>query len=412
MICGNCGFQNTPGDEFCGSCGHFLAWTGDQAGQHDAAIGSSLAGSAGDPPAGTPGALPSEFPTVVGLPAGSAPPAGSALPAGSAPPAGSASPPPGVDDPPQAQPQAAINWPAGLQRCDVCGTANELSRAFCLNCGSKLKRAGTTTGAALAVAAARAERRRGTLMVLYVIGGVFLFVVAAAAAFVAFGGLSPATTAPPVTQAASVVEANPSASLIAPGSALASEGLSPTDQPIATSPASLEPPATPVPSTLVTTQPPETAPPATVPPAGGFVCAASTFGASQPGGWRIVRSHWSHKGPADTLTLEMQPSDSVSSASVDASILPPDQVELTYGVPGPSSGEVAVVLAFNDSVGLSTPFGSSVGYKALQEFQMYRNAGRVYLVMGVNGSGCYGLASDAWTTGLSAAPELVVSLQH
>jgi len=81
-------------------------------------------------------------------------------------------------------------------------------------------------------------------------------------------------------------------------------------------------------------------------------------------------------------------------------------------VPGPSSGSLAVVLAFNDAVGLSGPFGSPVGYKALQEFQIYRNAGRVLVVMGVNGSGCYGLSSDAWTAGSATAPELAVAVQH
>ena len=35
--------------------------------------------------------------------------------------------------------------------------------------------------------------------------------------------------------------------------------------------------------------------------------------------------------------------------------------------PGPSSGNVAVVLAFNDAVGLSGPFGAQIGYRTLQE---------------------------------------------
>ena len=108
----------------------------------------------------------------------------------------------------------------------------------------------------------------------------------------------------------------------------------------------------------------------------------------------------------------MQPGLSISTASVDANILPPDQVQSTYGVPGPSTGDVAVVLSFNDAVGLTGPFGSPVGYKALQEFQIWRTGGRVYVVMGVNGSGCYGLSSDAWTTGSTTAPELAVALEH
>ena len=90
----------------------------------------------------------------------------------------------------------------------------------------------------------------------------------------------------------------------------------------------------------------------------------------------------------------------------------PDQVQSTYGVPGPSSGAVAVVLAFNDAVTVSFPFCSPVGYKALHEFDIYRNSGRVLVVMGVNGAGCYGLSSDAWTSGSTTSPELAVALQH
>ena len=93
------------------------------------------------------------------------------------------------------QSDAALSWPAGLQRCDMCGTANELSRTFCLNCGAQLKRAGTTTSAALAVAKAQEERRRGMRMVGYVVGGALLFILAAAIGFVALGGLSPAPAA-------------------------------------------------------------------------------------------------------------------------------------------------------------------------------------------------------------------------
>ena len=390
MICANCGFQNAPGDEFCGSCGQFLAWSGtpDEA----TAAGAGAGGAVPPPPTGPFAAQP-----VV-------------------PPPGQAGPPPAIGPPPPAPPaNPAIQWPAGLQRCDVCGTANELSRTFCLNCGAKLKRAGTTTSAALAVAAAQAERRRSMRMAGYAVLGTVIFVGAIAIAFVAFGGLAPVVPAATATPLSSLVAVNPSGSPVAPGSSSASSAV-PTGQPSVTLPASLEPPATAVASNPIVTAPPDTAPPATppasAPPAGGFVCSASTFSAAQAGGWKIVRAHWSRKGVADTLALEMEPSSSGSTASVDANIVAPDQVQPTYGVPGPSSGSLAIVLVFNDAVSLSGPFGSPVGYKALQEFQIYRNAGRVVVVMGVNGSGCYGLSSEAWSTGSSAAPELDVAIQH
>ena len=86
----------------------------------------------------------------------------------------------------------------------------------------------------------------------------------------------------------------------------------------------------------------------------------------------------------------MSPESSTSTASVGANILPPDQVATTYGVAGPVKGDVAVVLAFNDAVA-QAQFGSLVGYKALQEFQIYTQVGAQFVVIGVNGTGCYGL---------------------
>ena len=369
MICANCGFQNAPGDEFCGSCGQFLAWTGR-----------------GDAPAAPAPAAPdvagAESPTVITPPSPPAP-----LPAAGA-------------------------WSANLQRCDACGTANELSRTFCLNCGAELKKTGTTNGAMLAAAATQEQHQNGVRLVAYAVGGALIFVLAAAVAFAALGGFGRGAPAPlPASSPGSLLAANPGASL-GPSAPAISTVAPATDQPIATLPVT-QATITPTPATAPPdTAPPATAPPATAPPAGGFLCTASTFSAVQPGGWKIFHAHWSRHGPADALFLEMEPATSGSTASVDANIMPPDQVQPTYGVPGPSSGNVAVVLAFNDAVSLSGQFGSPVGYKALQEFQIYRSGGRVLVVMGVNGTGCYGLSSDAWTSGSSTSPELAVALQH
>jgi hypothetical protein len=315
-------------------------------------------------------------------------------------------PPPGTYNP-------GINWPAGLQRCDVCGTANELSRTFCLNCGAKLKKAGTTTGTALAVAAARDERRREYRMIGYALGGALLFVVFAAGAFIVFGGLNPAPPIARPTPSPTLIGLNPGSS--ASAALTAPPVIVPTDVP-ASAVASFLPLPTPLGSLPDVTTPPATAPvasvpPATLPPAGGFVCAPSTFTASAPGGWRIFRAEWNRRGTADSLALLMSPESSASAASVGANILPPDQVATTYGVAGPTSGNVALVLQFNDAVD-SGAFGSFVGYKALQSFQITRKSGLTYVVIGANGSGCYGLTSDAWTAGLSTTPSLIVSLQR
>ena len=55
---------------------------------------------------------------------------------------------------------------------------------------------------------------------------------------------------------------------------------------------------------------------------------------------------------------------------------------------------------------------SQIGYRTLQGFQITRKSGLVYAVIGVNGSGCYSVTSDAWTSGSTLVPELVISLQR
>ena len=170
----------------------------------------------------------------------------------------------------------------------MCGTANELSRTFCLNCGAKLKKAGTTTGTALAVAAAQDERRREYRMIGYALGGALLFVVFAAGAFILFGGLSPAVPIARATPPPTLIGVNPGSS--ASAALTAPPVFVPTDVP-ASAVASFLPLPTPLGSLPDVTSAPPTVPvasvpPATVPPAGGFVCAPSTLNASVPGGWR------------------------------------------------------------------------------------------------------------------------------
>ncbi len=400
MICGNCGFQNASTDEFCGSCGQFLAWTGTPADETRAA---AAAGSLG---CRTAAAWESGRNTRRSA-------AAAARNRASAPSAATAAAPPPPADP-------GIQWPAGLQRCDVCGTANELNRTFCMNCGSQLKRAGTVGG--YTAAAARASKPTNWRPLLYLVGGLVILLVFAGIAFVAFGGLGALGPRGTGSPSASLVAGTPSAgpSLNPSASAGPSESLPPaTLTPTFGPPASVEPPtpSPPAPSeeppaTPTTTLPPATSPPATAPPAGEFVCAASSFNAAQPGGWQIFQAHWSRRGPADTLFLEMRPASSGSTATVQANILPPDQVESTYGVPGPASGDVAVVLAFNDAVTVTGPFQAPVGYRVLQEFSVSRKNGLVYVVIGVNGSGCYNLSADAWTSGSATSPELAVALQR
>jgi hypothetical protein len=107
MQCSRCGFANTPGDQFCGSCGTFLEWEGTPA---SPAV------------TGAPGAATT--PPAPGSPAPGSPAPGAA---------GTAAPPSGVRPGP-----APVPVDEGLLRCPACGIANPGSRTFCQTCGAKL----------------------------------------------------------------------------------------------------------------------------------------------------------------------------------------------------------------------------------------------------------------------------------
>ena len=62
LVCRRCGFTNVPGDAFCGSCGAFLEWEGQPAG--DGAPAPAAAGDPDVPVVGVVGVPASEAPTV------------------------------------------------------------------------------------------------------------------------------------------------------------------------------------------------------------------------------------------------------------------------------------------------------------------------------------------------------------
>ena len=105
LVCRRCGFANVPGDQFCGSCGAFLEWEGEPAGQ----------------PATPP--VETHDPDVPAVR-----------------PAGAQAAAAGVSPVAPTQPVAA---PAadGLLRCPACGIANAAGRTFCQSCGTKLAEA-------------------------------------------------------------------------------------------------------------------------------------------------------------------------------------------------------------------------------------------------------------------------------
>ena len=227
MICRHCGFQNAPGDEFCGNCGKYLEWdSGAEAGQ-----------------AGDEGV--SDDTQVTPLPP--PPPA--------APPPPPTTPPPAYPPPPAAvPPQMArpVQPPVyGAVTCWNCGQNNPPNRAFCQNCGERLS---VSTLPSERAAMARPDGDGGNRWGLIVgIGLVGVVLLAAIGAAMFLGG-EPGPTASPTGGAVVSPSGEPSPTDLPTDQ--------PTDQP--TEPPSLPP-----------TTPPVTEPP-TAPPPTPVNCATST----------------------------------------------------------------------------------------------------------------------------------------
>ena len=147
VTCANCGFLNEPGDEFCGDCGTYLAWSGAQGGPGDTTVPPDQAATT--PPTAT---YDVGHPTARDCRCPSSATCGSAT-TGSATTAtrGRAT---GVSGTPQ---PTAAGWSAGYQvmpppamggqPCRTCGLVNPPGRTFCQRCGQRLDPAvGTMAG--------------------------------------------------------------------------------------------------------------------------------------------------------------------------------------------------------------------------------------------------------------------------
>ena len=297
--------------------------------------------------------------------------------------------------------------PPQLERCTVCGTANEVTRTFCMKCGSALPKseapayiaAGTVSGAQ--VATARADKKPANLRPLaYLVGGLLIFLVFVGLAFLALGGLNGAATAPTGSPLRTLVAAGPTASASGiDASPLESIGAITTA----------------VPGTNNAAPSPATSSAATAPPtasAPGVSCETSHLDAAVPGGWKISSLTSSRTAQADRLSVHMNPTAAAGTAAVDAVLMAPADVQATVGVPGPASGNVALVLSFNEAVALSFDTTLDAGYRALKEASLWRHAGRAYLVAGINGNGCFDLASAGWSTGAAEATTLDVDIER
>ena len=100
IVCKICGFDNEPGAQFCGSCGGFLEWTGEQ--------------TAPEPPIAPIPPTPAPQPTTSGTPVVA------------------------PDSPTTAYPTVPEQVDPGQLICPSCGLANERDRVFCRRCAAEL----------------------------------------------------------------------------------------------------------------------------------------------------------------------------------------------------------------------------------------------------------------------------------
>jgi hypothetical protein len=248
MICNNCGFQNAPGDQFCGSCGKFLEWTAD-AGAAEEAVSDET--QIAPPPESTADAGPPPPP----------PPAPSAAEA--------AQPTAIEPGPPVPVQHVSSSLAAGII-CWNCGRQNPSSRSFCQQCGERLNvgaaRAGAAGAGAAGAGAARAGSRRaddssGNRRMLAIgIGVIALLLLAGGAAAIFLGGGPGASPSPTPTDAALPLSPSPDASVEPSPSVDASPSQSPLPTP--STPAGTSP----SPSPSGTPTAPPTAPPTPAPP--------------------------------------------------------------------------------------------------------------------------------------------------
>ena len=220
IICRRCGTANTPGDQFCGSCGAFLEWEGQPAEPGPVSAGGGPPVAATNVPprtSGMPDIVPSD-PIWPPEPDRSTAPSSPAV-------------------------SPADDAAAGLIRCPSCGIANPATRTFCQSCGTTLAQAARVIepdAATIAAAVARqsaapsaatapvpssvpraGRASRGFPTWILVIGGLgILFGAGVVAASMLLSGPGPGSIATSAPESA------------APSSAVVSAAPSPTPAPV------------------------------------------------------------------------------------------------------------------------------------------------------------------------------------
>jgi ribosomal protein L32 len=429
-VCPNCGSENAQTNRFCGACGTALAeGVVSDAGPEGAAeeARSEGSGAAGTGTEGPSEEAPSDEEQADGVPSDSAAEEAAGVPDAEAetsegslePTPRAASPqhdpwsaeefvgrPPESPDepparlalgtvpgrpyrPPPRPSDAATRFPSttqprpGLIACETCGAANSPTRAYCLNCGSRLAR-GAPTGAGW-----YGGRRRflasGRILLLGVLAAL---VLAGGAGFLVFSGLfggvlgglpeiDPAGPGGPAgtstLSAAATASASPSGSAGASGVTSASPSASAS-------------PAGPPPTTAV---PRDT-------PRPRFACETTRVVDASISTWRILRATSDSRDRADVLRLVMDRigTREAGHASLTVQILQFGELA-RRGLDRPSQGDVALVMSFR-GVRAGRILDDEPRMRALREFRIVEIDNQAVAVLGVTGAGCFGIRAPAW----------------
>lgn len=409
MKCQNCGFQNQEGDEFCGSCGQFLEWTGQPAADDVAAPP--------DQPAADAAAAPPPPPPPPPAPAAAA----STTPSAPQPsPSPTAPPPPPEKWTTSQQASAALgvnaSLPSNLVRCTTCGRANQATRAFCQFCGAKLSAAGAA-GARGGTTDDGSSGRR------VLIGGAaaiaLLLVLALIAVYAGWIKLPGGTASATATPTGALPSGSPLVSLtptptdsLPPATPTASAG-QPTDSP--TAPTTAPPVETPTvaPPTVAPPTPPPPSPTPSRPPPTGYSCDPQTLSAPAAARWTLATITSGTRAPYDSFILNLVRSGaSAGTVVVDAELVAPEQVPVLYGVDAPAAGDIALVVVVHQPVKVSVELDKLPDYRSLESFYDVGTSDGAIAVLGVSGSGCFNLHQVGWDDPASTSASVIVDITN
>ena len=421
VTCANCGYLNEPGDEFCGDCGTYLAWSGSP--QTDST-------SADAPPPPPVQSVPSPVAAPPLPPAQTAPKGQPAapVPAPATPPtavyaAPANQPPPGPPPPVQQPPQAAYGVMPPPQApgvpCRNCGLMNPPGRSFCQRCGQKLDPSvGTMAGSPrpapgpVTAAGAASAGGGGTGKRLAIGGIAAVFIAAFAGIAVVLSGAFNANNAVPPTPPISALASSGPVATGEPTEPPAATAIpDPTDEPVVTAipepteDVTPEPTVEPEPTPTRTPKPtraptPSPATPSQAPAPGAYVCDTdSTIPDPLGEGWNLRRIDWTNKGRYDRLIVTLdQRGAGGSGTQAIVHVMPPDEVPTTLKVSAPQAGDVAVALGLFQDVRLTWSLDRALTLPSMKWVKMEKDDnGFPWIVLGVDGAACYSLQIPDWT---------------